>query len=45
MIRAYRKMNLSDLADRTEAVYHANFPETEGRAVKEKKKSWWRFWG
>jgi outer membrane protein assembly factor BamD len=44
MIRAYRKMNLTDLAEKTEAVYHANFPETEGRS-ESGKKSWWHFWG
>jgi outer membrane protein assembly factor BamD len=45
MIRAYRKMNLTDLAEKTETIYHANFPASEGRSDKEKKKSWWRFWG
>jgi len=42
MISAYRKMGLSDLADKTEAVFRVNFPEAQ--AQKDKKKSWWRFW-
>ncbi|HZF17340.1 MAG TPA: outer membrane protein assembly factor BamD [Steroidobacteraceae bacterium] len=44
MISAYRKMDLPDLAEKTQAVYQANYPEGEGGAGKEKK-SWWHFWG
>ena len=45
MIRAYRKMALPDLADKAEAVYHENFPAGDTPAGKEKRKSWWKFWG
>jgi outer membrane protein assembly factor BamD len=45
MVRAYRKMELPDLADRAEAVYHENFPDRELPANKERRKSWWKFWG
>lgn len=44
MISAYRKMQLPDLADKAEAVYHANFPEGQEKADR-KKKHRWRFWG
>jgi outer membrane protein assembly factor BamD len=45
MISAYRKMELPDLADRAETVYHENFPEAGPPGSATKKKSWWKFWG
>jgi outer membrane protein assembly factor BamD len=45
MIQAYRKMELPDLAEKTETVYRENFPQGGTPAGTGKKKSWWKFWG
>ena len=45
MIHAYRRMELTDLADRAEAVYHENYPDSKVPAYKGSKKAWWNVWG
>jgi outer membrane protein assembly factor BamD len=45
MIRAYKKMQLPDLAEKAEAVYQANFPPGSETPGTKEKKSWWHFWG
>jgi outer membrane protein assembly factor BamD len=45
MIHAYRRMQLTDLADKSEAVYHENYPDSKVPADRDRKKSWWKIFG
>jgi outer membrane protein assembly factor BamD len=45
MIHAYRRMQLTDLADKSEAVYHENYPDRKVPADRDRKKSWWKIFG
>jgi outer membrane protein assembly factor BamD len=43
LVRSYRELGYSELADNSEKVYKENFPEGESVAARQKK--WWRVWG
>ncbi len=45
MIHAYRRMELTDLADKTEVVYHDNYPDRKVPPDRERKKAWWKVFG
>lgn len=45
MVRAYKKMQLPELAEKAQAVYQANFPAGSEPADTREKKHWWHFWG
>ncbi len=42
MIAAYDALGMTDLAERSRAVYALNYPD--GRPARKAKRSWWRIW-